>query len=109
MGSASVSAVRTRQLTVVATDLPTNSTVEVVQGMVDYAGNSALVPDTSVIASYSSADLAGGHVVLPIDSTVSSFVRTQVVDSTGALVAFSNPSWLLRQMPPLGIPGPRAC
>jgi len=34
-------------------------------------------------------------------------VRTQVLDSAGALVGLSNPVWLLRAAPPTGIPAPR--
>ena len=109
MGSASVSSLSTRQLTVSASDLPANSTVQVVQGAVDYAGTAAPTPNAAVIASYTAADLAGGSVTLPVDCTVSSFVRTQVVASTGAVVALSNPAWLLREIPPKGIPNPRAC
>jgi hypothetical protein len=109
MGSASVSALTTRQSTVVATGLPTNGVLEVVRGVVDYAGTKSPAPDTAVIATYSAADLAAGTVSLAIDSSTSSFVRTQVVDSTGTIVALSNPAWLLREVPPLGIPGPRAC
>lgn len=108
MGSASVSALTMRQLAAVATGLPTNSVLDVIQGTVDYAGSTAPAPNTSVIASYSAADLAGGSVTLPINCSVSSFVRTQVVDSTGTIVALSNPVWLLREVPPQGIPAPRA-
>ena len=109
MGSASVSSLSTRQLTVSASDLPANSTVQVVHGVVDYAGTAAPTPNAVVIASYTAADLDGGSVTLPVDCTVSSFVRTQVVGSTGTVVALSNPAWLLREIPPTGIPSPRAC
>jgi hypothetical protein len=109
MGSASISGSTTRQLTVIATSLPTNGTLQVVQGIVDYAGIAAPTPSTAIIARYSGADLSGGSATLPIDCTVSSFVRTQVVASTGAIVALSNPVWLLRETPPRGIPTPRVC
>jgi hypothetical protein len=35
-------------------------------------------------------------------------VRTQVLNSTRAIVGLSNPVWLLRNPPPGGIPAPRA-
>jgi hypothetical protein len=108
MGSVTVSSLPTRQLSVIATDLPTNGTLQVVQGVVDYAGSSAAVPNTAVVATYSTADLSGGTVTLPVDTTQSSFVRTQVVDSAGTIVALSNPAWLLGEAPPNGIPAPRA-
>jgi hypothetical protein len=108
MGSASISTLPSRQLQVIATGLPTNGVLQVLQGAVDYAGAGAPTPNTSVIATYSTADLAGGSVSMTVDNSASSFVRTQVVDSTGAVVALSNPAWLLRQAPPCGIPSPRA-
>ncbi len=109
MGSASVSALTTRQLTVIATDLPTNSTLQVVRGVVDYAGAAAPAPNTATIASYSAAALSSGSVTLAVDCSVSSFVRAQVVSSSGVIVALSNPAWLLRALPPTGIPTPRSC
>ena len=42
-----------------------------------------------------------------VDTRKDSFVRTQVLDSTGTLVGLSNPVWLLRAVPPGGIPAPR--
>ena len=36
-----------------------------------------------------------------------SFVRSQVLDSAGTVVGLSNPVWLLRSVPPGGIPAPR--
>jgi hypothetical protein len=108
MGSVSISTLAARQLQVIATGLPTNGVLQVLQGAVDYAGTSSPTPNTSVIATYSTADLASGAVALPIDNGVSSFVRTQVLDSAGTVVALSNPAWLLREAPPGGIPAPRA-
>jgi hypothetical protein len=108
MGSVSISTVSSRQLQVIATDLPSNGTLQVMQGTVDYAGKASPTPNTSLIATYSTADLASGSVSLPVDNAVSSFVRTQVLDSAGTVVALSNPAWLLRQAPPGGIPTPRA-
>jgi hypothetical protein len=108
MGSVTVSALTTRQLAVIATGLPTNGTLQVVQGAVDYAGSSAAVPNTTVIATYSTDDLSGGTVTLPVDTTQSSFVRTQVLDSAGTIVALSNPAWMLNAVPPNGIPASRA-
>ena len=42
-----------------------------------------------------------------VNTRKDSFVRTQVLDSTGTLVGLSNPVWLLRAAPPGGIPAPR--
>lgn len=101
MGSVSVSDLTTRSLMVTATDCPTGGTVEVVQGVVDYAGTAAPTPQTQVVAS------GGTGGPLPVDTSQSSFVRCQVRDSAGAVVGLSNPVWLLREPPPAGIPAAR--
>ena len=108
MGSVSVSGVGSRQLSVSATDVPAGGSVQVVQGPVDYAGTQALSAGTVVVASVAAADLAGDQVGVALDTTASSYVRTQVVDASGAVIGLSNPVWLLRDQPPHGIPAPRA-
>lgn len=105
MGSASVSAAASRQVTVTATDLPSGSALEVLQGSVDYAGTGAPTPEVALVASYGA--LSGGSTTMTVDTGTSSFVRTQVRSSAGAVVALSNPVWLLREAPPGGIPAPR--
>jgi len=107
MGSVSVSTVTSRQLAVTATGLTANGSLQVLQGAVDYAGTAGLTSDTQVIATYSAAELAGGSVTLPIDTSAGSFVRTQVLDDSGTTVGVSNPVWLLQDPPPGGIPAPR--
>jgi hypothetical protein len=107
MGSVSISGLATRQLQVIATGLPPNAVVQVLQGEVDYAGTASPDPNTTVIASLSTADLDDGSATVPVANAVSSFVRTQVLDSEGVVVALSNPAWLLLQTPPGGIPSPR--
>ena len=109
MGSASVSQVASRQLTVTGTQIPAGGSVQVLQGAVDYAGAAAPAPDTSVIATYSAASLAsgGGQVSLSVSNSSDSFVRTQVQTGGGSTVATSNPLWLLRNPPPGGIPPAR--
>jgi hypothetical protein len=42
-----------------------------------------------------------------VDTSASSFLRTQVVDSAGKVQGLSNPVWLLGSPPPNGIPAPR--
>src|SRR3954454_5739792 len=108
MGSASVSAVGSRNLQVLATGLPADATLQVLRGGVDFAGRADPRPNTSVVASYPASALTGGSVVTKIDTRKSCFVRTQVKDSTGAVIAFSNPVWLLRSLPATGIPTARA-
>lgn len=106
MGSASVSAVSQRTLTVLATQVPAGGAVEVVRGVCDYTGTT---PNSTVVASLAASALIGGSASVPIDTTTSCFVRSQVRDSAGVLVALSNPLWLLHETPPTGIPPARAC
>jgi hypothetical protein len=106
MGSVSVSSLTSRQLAVTATQVPCNGSVQVLQGAVDYAGTSGLTGNSKVIASYSAAQVAGGMVTLPVDTSADSYLRTQVLRGT-RVVGLSNPVWLLHNAPPGGIPGPR--
>lgn len=106
MGSASISQVSQRQLRLLGTGLPSGGNVQVVRGEVDYTGT---VPNATVVAAYSSSSFAGGSATCTVDTSTSCFVRMQVLDSTGRMVAVSNPIWLLREMPPNGVPLSRAC
>jgi hypothetical protein len=108
MGSVSVSTVRTRKLAASATGVPAGGSLQVLRGTVDYAGTAGLAANTQAVASYSAKQLAGGKVTLEIDTSKSRFVRTQVRNSSGAVIALSNPVWLLRSAPPGGIPPLRA-
>jgi hypothetical protein len=107
MGSASVSSVNSRALQVTATKIPTGGSVRVVRGVVDYAGSGAPRPNTAVVKSFAPSDFVSGKATMNVDTSSSCFVRTQVVNSAGAVVAVSNPVWLLRSTPPNGIPVPR--
>jgi hypothetical protein len=107
MGGVSVSQVSSRNLAAAATGLPTGSALQVIQGAVDYAGQGQPSPKTAVIGSYTSSQLSSGQVSQKVDTTQSSFLRTQVVSSAGAVIASSNPVWLLRAPPPNGIPAAR--
>ena len=104
MGSVSVSSLPVRNLELFATGIPPGGSLQVLQGAVDYAGQAALVPNVTPIASFSSIP---GAVSIPIDTATSSFLRTALLNSTGSVVAVSNPIWLLQQAPPGGIPPAR--
>jgi hypothetical protein len=108
MGSVSVSKVATRQLAAAATGVPRQGVLQVLQGLVDYAGTAGLASNAEVIGAYTAAELAGGPARQPVDNHADSFVRTQVLDASGTVIGLSNPVWLLRKSPPGGIPGPRA-
>jgi hypothetical protein len=106
MGSVSVSQVPSRQLQINAANLPPGSKVEVVQGNVDYTGT---MPTAGVVNQLSADSFASGTSTIPVDTSLSSsFVRLQVRTQGGAVVALSNPVWLLRETPASGIPLRRA-
>jgi len=107
MGSASVSGVTQRNVLIVATGMPAGSTLRVVRGTVDYAGTGDPTPSTQVVATFTATQLSGGSATLSINTSTSRFVRTEVVNNSGVVVAVSNPVWLLREQPPGGIPAPR--
>lgn len=107
MGSASVSSLTSRTLTVTATGIPSNGTVQILQGAVDYAGTADPNPDTKVIASLSASDFTGHQATRKIDTSADSFVRVQVLDHNAKIAAAANPIWLFQNPPPNGIPGPR--
>lgn len=107
MGSVSLSTLTSRQLTVQATGLPKDGSLQVLQGAVDYAGTADPTPDTEVIATYTPKRLASGQVTMPVDTSAESFVRTVVLNAKGVIVGASNPVWMLRNTPPNGIPAPR--
>jgi hypothetical protein len=107
MGSVSVSSVTSRRLTAYATNIPANGSLQLVQGVVDYAGRADVSARRHVVGHYHATDLAGGAVTQRIDTSKASFVRSHVFDASGKVVALSNPVWLLRATPPGGIPARR--
>ena len=108
MGAVSVSSVTSRQLAATATGLPSGAVLQVLQGAVDYAGQNALTDDVKLIGSYTTAQLASGQITQAVDTSADSFLRAQVVSSTGAIIATSNPVWLLRKLPAERHPRARA-
>jgi hypothetical protein len=109
MGSASLSSLPRRQLTLTATGIPAGGSLVVLQGAVDYAGTAGLADNSQVIGSYSGTELAagGGAATLTVDTSSESFAVLRVIDAGGTTVAASNPVWMLQGMPPNGIPAPR--
>jgi hypothetical protein len=107
MGAVSVSSVSSRRLAATATRLPSGAVLQVLQGAVDYPGQNSLTADTKLIGSYTTTRLASGQITRAVSTAQDSFLRTQVVSSTGAIIATSNPVWLQRKPPPNGIPAAR--
>jgi hypothetical protein len=88
-------------------DVPVDGSVRLVRGPVDYAG--VALPDPNTVSqSFPASDFVSGSITVSVDTTASTFVRTEVLDSTGRVVGGSNPVWLLRSEPPGGIPPARA-
>jgi hypothetical protein len=106
MGKASIGDRLSRSIEIMVTALPADCTLELVRGPVDYVGED---PATEVVSRFApSAFGAGGTgtVAATVDTAASCFVRPQV-RRNGVLVASGNPTWLLREPPPGGIPASR--
>ena len=102
MGGVSVSSAGSRSLTMSVTGAPRGGVVEVVQGLVDGAGED---PVTAVVDRLSGDALGTAGLALSgLDTSASTFVRVQVRDAEGVVVGLSNPVWLLRDVPATGIP-----
>jgi len=106
MGAVAVGGGSSRTVRIDVTGLPPGGAVQVVRGAVDYAGLSTPRPDTKVLASKGAGDLQKSAEV-PLDAGDDCFVRLQVVRADGAVVAFGQPTWLLRNAPPHGVPAGR--
>lgn len=105
MGAVSVRPeLSTRTLTVSAAALPKGSTVELVQGAVDYAGTKDPNPTSRVVDGLTAKDLRRGTAAISVDTRASSFVRAVVRDATGRGIALSNPVWLLREASHTAVP-----
>ncbi|MDG4800718.1 hypothetical protein [Micromonospora sp. WMMD980] len=85
-----------------ATDLPAGATLEVVTGDVDLAGAADPTPAVRTDRMPWRQMRPGWHD-LPVRVGGGAYVRTQVRDREGAVVAASNPLWLLRRPPPRGV------
>jgi hypothetical protein len=107
MGSASVSTLTSRSLTIMATGVPSGGTVRLIRGPVDLAGPNTPDPGTTV-TSYPGSQFAGGSLTVSVATATAVYVRVEVVDANGRLKASSNPVWLLKSAPPGGIPAARA-
>jgi len=107
MGSVTVVTAGSRAVTVTATDLPSGGWVDLMQGVVDYAGTMDPNPLVTRI-TIPRAAVATGSTTMDLSTPSSRFVRAEVFDASGVVVAYSNPVWLLREPPVLGVPPARA-
>jgi hypothetical protein len=96
MGGVAVTGQRAVPVTVLATDLPKDGSLEIITGRADRA---AAVP-----AVDSTVARGGEH---SFDAATGSYVRAMVRDGEGRVVGVGNPVWLLRESPPGGVPPAR--
>lgn len=89
---------------VIAEPLPPDATVHVVVGVCDRTG--ATTPQV-VTHAYPAGDFANGPLPFQLDRNDGQYLRTEVYDSTGVLLGFSNPVWLLPIDVDVDIPHPR--
>lgn len=100
MGRATVRpGVRTRQLGIGITDLPSGGSVEVLQGRISYA-STVVEPNCAVVATLGASQLVGGTAELVLPVTGSCFFYLRVRDAAGAIVGFTNPVMHLASTPP---------
>jgi hypothetical protein len=106
MGHVSVSSRTSRSLAILATNLPSGSSVQLVSGPVDYSG--AVDPSTTVVRTLSPSAFSGNVATVSVDTSTSRFYRVTVLSSSGAVIGAGNPVWLLRSPPPSGVPAARS-
>ncbi len=104
MGSASTSTASSRQYRIGLTGLPSGGAVQVVRGVVDNAGTRDPRANTSVVKSLNASQLASTGGLISLGNADPNFVRLQVVNSSGRIVAVGQPLWTLHgstaQVPP---------
>ncbi len=107
MGAVTVTGHSTISLTLHATGLPKDATIDLVRGTVDLAGAANTTPELVHTSIPFTAVGADGTYTSQIDLSASRFVRFVVIDAQGVAIAFTNPVWLLREEPTSPIPPKR--
>jgi hypothetical protein len=103
MGAVVVGSPVDRTLRLEVTGVPLGGAVQLVRGEVDYAGTGTPRPNTRVLTSRT-ADQLESNPEIALTDTEDAFVRAQVVNSSGAVVAFGQPIWMIREEPDTGVP-----
>ncbi|MCP3802811.1 hypothetical protein NLX83_26400 [Allokutzneria sp. A3M-2-11 16] len=106
MGGVLLSSAKKVPLTITVTDAPADGTIELVSGVVDYAGTGQLDPATTS-RSVRVAELTGGRWNLDVEPGRGSFVRAVMRDGSGEVAGVGNPTWLLPEPPAGGVPRER--
>lgn len=103
MGDASVKAgAGSRQIKISVSSMPSGGKLEVVKGKIAYLNPGQITqPNASVISTFSAAQMSTGSKVYNVNTAGgSSFFYLRVLDSSGAIVAFTNPVMHLTSEPP---------
>jgi len=91
---------------VAASDLPADSTLELVTGAADFAG--ADNPEPAITTRRIPADeVLHGSVEWDFEPGPGRYLRAAVRDSAGAIIGFSNPTWVFPTTPAGGVPPQR--
>lgn len=106
MGGVLVTAQTQVPLTVVAHDLPADSTLELITGEADFAGSA--VPEPAItVERIPSSNVRRGRVDLDFAPGAGRYLRAVVRDAAEHVVGFSNPTWMFPGLPPGGVPPTR--
>ena len=103
MGGVAVTDRRTAPIVVTAPRLRRRQSLYLVRGVVDLAGPGRARPRVS----RHKLDVTGNQATFTVRTRTSCYVRVEARTGRGKLVAFSNPIWLLKDVPPGGIPSSR--
>jgi hypothetical protein len=88
-------------LTISATDIPIGGKVDIVRCDVDYSGAASTGSSRGVILrSVLPYEVTNGNYQLSVASGTSCVYYLKVYDGSGAVVAFTNPVWVLKQESP---------
>ncbi|HEU5158139.1 MAG TPA: hypothetical protein VFU43_14170 [Streptosporangiaceae bacterium] len=106
MGGGAVGDRRKVPVTIVATELPGDGALEIVQGEVDLAGPGMPAPavEKTIVPA---RDVKRGRIELPVERRRGRYVRVTVRDAAGDVAGFSNPVWLLPEDTRVTVPPTR--
>lgn len=104
MGRAVQTAAASLSVGIIADNLPADATVQVVVGVCDRTG--ATTPSIEK-HPYPAAALGRGMMPFRLERKNGQYLRTEVYDSSGVLLGFSNPFWLLPTDRNINIPPAR--
>lgn len=93
MGATRTATGTSADITITADGVPTNGTLRVLQFAIHGDTTRVTRPTPRTNTSYPAIALTGGQITIRLPN-IRSYVRAEVRNSTGKIVAFSNPLWL---------------